>query len=72
MDTTKRDNVVKALQELKGDNDNFLKIYFLNEENYTIKFINSSGKKFFTMRKGRKSKGYDCNWRENNDKSKKY
>lgn len=60
-----KNKVVSALKELKGTSDLFIKVYFEDENNYTIKFIDTkTRRKVHTMRKSenRKVKGLDSEW----------
>lgn len=61
-------NLIKELEKIKKDEPNvaFIKIYYSDEENYTVKGIDENGIKVFTNRvnKDRKLKAFDCDYRE--------
>lgn len=59
-----KNKLIYFLKELQGDSNLFIKVYFLNEKNYTIKFIDENGNKVHTMRKitDKKIKGFDNQW----------
>ena len=45
------DNLIKELSKLTTT-DSLIKVYFINDKNYTIKFINyKTNQKYFTIRK---------------------
>ena len=58
----------KALNRLKDENPNvkLVKVYYIDDENFTIKGIDENGEKVFTKRiqKDKKLSGFDCNFRE--------
>ena len=65
MKKTDLDKTIRALKDLKGDSDLFVKVYFVDENNYTIKFIDvKTGMKKHTMRKStdNRLKRLDGNW----------
>lgn len=49
--------LLKSLEQLKGDSGLFIKIYYQDNENYTVKFIDTiTGQKVHTMRKNKNRK----------------
>ena len=62
------DNLVLALDRLQKGTRLFVKIYYVDKDNYTIKFIDESGEKIHTIRKSNTKKAEirarDCKWRE--------
>lgn len=64
MTNEQKEKVIQALTDLKGETDLFIKIYFMDQENYTIKFIDKQGNKVHTMRKAKNKqvKGFDNGW----------
>lgn len=68
MITDKYKTLVKALNRIKAENENItlIKIYYFDENNFTIKGIDASGNKCFTKRKceDKKTRNFDSDFRE--------
>ena len=68
MMTDKYKTLVKALDRIKEENDNIhlVKIYYFDEENFTIKGIDRNGDKCFTKRvcKDKSLSAFDHDFRE--------
>ena len=68
MKDNKYRTLFKALNRIKEENPEIklIKIYYIDEDNYTIKGINDNGDKCFTKRidKDKKSKAFDSDFRE--------
>lgn len=58
----------KALNRIKEEHEDIhlIKIYYIDEDNFTIKGIDANGEKVFTKRviKDRGTSGFDSNFRE--------
>ena len=65
-------DLILKLEEIKDNEDLLIKIYFVDKDNFTIKFINAEGQKVHTIRRNKdnKFKARDCKWREKNEKEK--
>ena len=58
--------LLDALKNISGENM-LIKIYYVNENNYTIKFIDTvTGTKIHTIRKNldKRTTALDCKWRD--------
>lgn len=68
MKDNKYRTLFKALNRIKEENPDIklIKIYYIDEDNFTIKGINENGDKCFTKRidKDRKSTAFDSDFRE--------
>ena len=68
MKDNKYRTLFKALNRIKEENEDIrlIKIYYIDEDNFTIKGINESGDKCFTKRvaKDRKLTAFDNDYRE--------
>ena len=68
MKDNKYRTLFKALNRIKEENPDIklIKIFYIDEENFTIKGIDESGDKCFTKRiaKDRKLKAFDNDYRE--------
>ena len=72
MKDNKYRTLFKALNRIKEENEDIslIKIYYIDEDNFTIKGINESGDKCFTKRvaKDRKTQAFDSDFRERTGK----
>ena len=72
MKDNKYRTLFKALNRIKEENEDIklIKIYFIDENNFTIKGINENGDKCFTKRvdKDRKSTAFDSDFRKRTGK----
>ena len=68
MKDNKYRTLFKALNRIKEENPDIklIKIFYIDEDNFTIKGIDENENKCFTKRvnKDRKSKAFDCDYRE--------
>ena len=62
-------DLISKLEEIKDNEDLLIKIYFVDKDNFTIKFINAKGQKVHTIRRNKDNnfRARDCKWREKNN-----